>query len=69
MPLTSQPDPDTALALSEWQAAGLLNPTWVKPIIGSLSTRLILRRLGKLAGTDDVCVKSSLGNLLAHRWT
>jgi mRNA interferase MazF len=47
MPLTSQPDPDPKLALSQWRAAGLLKPTWIKPIIGTLSTGLIERGLGK----------------------
>ncbi len=69
MPLTSQPDPNSTLALSQWQASGLLKATWVKPIIGTLSTRLIVRHLGKLAVADDVCVNVALGILLAQRWT
>jgi mRNA interferase MazF len=39
MPLTSQADADSSLALSEWRAAGLLKSSWVKPIVGTLATR------------------------------
>ena len=69
MPLTSQPDPDAALALSQWQASGLLKPTWMKPIIGTLSTRLIERHLGKLPIADDGCVKAALAIVMAQRWS
>ena len=44
MPLTSQPESDASLALSQWRVAGLLKPTWVKPIIGTLTTGLIKKR-------------------------
>lgn len=64
MPLTGQPDPDPALALSQWRAAGLLKPTWVKPIIGTLSTRLIEKRLGNLTNSDEPCVRAALAILL-----
>lgn len=69
MPLTSQPDANPAFELSQWKAAGLLKPTWVKPILGTLSIRLIERLLGKLAAADDRCVKAALSTLLDPRWT
>ena len=69
MPLTSQPDSDASLALSQWRAAGLLKPTWVKPIIGTLTTRLINKRLGKLVDVDEPCVRAALAVLLESRWT
>ena len=69
MPLTSQPDQDAALALSQWRRAGLLKPTSAKPIVGTLSTRLIERRLGKMAEADVECVKAALGILLAQCWS
>jgi mRNA interferase MazF len=68
MPLTSRVEPDAALALSNWQASGLLKPTYVKPIIGTLATRLIEKRLGKLALPDNDCVKAALAILLDNRW-
>ncbi|MEX2171203.1 MAG: type II toxin-antitoxin system PemK/MazF family toxin [Pirellulales bacterium] len=69
MPLTSQPEPDAALALSQWRVAGLLKPTWVKPIIGTLTTGLIEKLLGKLANVDEPCVRAALAILLGPRWT
>lgn len=68
MPLTSQPDPDTSLALSQWRAAGLVKPTWVKPILGTLTTSLIAKRLGKLVNVDEPCVRTALAVLLESRW-
>jgi mRNA interferase MazF len=69
MPLTSQADADSTLALSEWRAAGLRKPTWVKPIIGTLTTRLIERRLGQLVDADHQCVRAAPAILLEARWT
>jgi len=68
MPLTSQAEQEALLALSQWQVSGLLKPTWVKPIIGTLSTRLIERHLGKLTAADEQCIRTALGALLASRW-
>ncbi len=68
MPLTSRAEAEWSLALSNWQAAGLLKPTWIKPIIGTLATRLIEKQLGKLAKPDDQCVKAALAILLDNRW-
>jgi mRNA interferase MazF len=42
MPLTSQPGADQTLALSQWRSAGLLKSSSVKPIIGTVTSRLVL---------------------------
>ena len=63
MPLTSRVEADASLALSHWQTAGLLKATWVKPIIGTLATRLIEKHLGKLAEPDVQCVQTALSIL------
>jgi mRNA interferase MazF len=68
MPLTSQPDRESAFALSQWKGAGLLKPTWVKPLVGTLSVRLVLRRLGGLQKDDEGTVCAALKILLAERW-
>lgn len=68
MPLTSQTEQETSLALSQWQASGLRKPTWVKPIIGTLSTRLIEKHLGKLTEADEPCIRAALDVFLAKRW-
>jgi mRNA interferase MazF len=68
MPVTSQPQAEALLALSQWQISGLLKPSWVKPIIGTLSTRLIEKHLGNLVSADEKAVTAALGILLAQRW-
>jgi len=68
MPLTSRPDQDSALALLHWKGAGSLKSTWIKPLIGTLSVRLVLRRLGGLQKQDEVTVRAALAGLLADRW-
>jgi mRNA interferase MazF len=69
MPLTSRRESQPALALSQWRAAGLVKPTWVKPIIGTFSTRRIEKRIGKLSDADIPCVRAALELLLESRWT
>jgi len=69
MPLTSQAEADTSLALSEWRAAGLLKRSWAKPIIGTLTTRQIEKHLGKLATSDESSIRAALAILLDQRWT
>ncbi len=69
MPLTSREETDNSLALSEWRAAGLLKPTWVKPVIGTLILGLVDKQLGKLAVVDDQCIRAALSLLLDIRWT
>jgi mRNA interferase MazF len=52
MALTSQSQRDTQLRLAEWKAAGLPKPTWLKTVIGTLATSLVVRRLGRLGASD-----------------
>lgn len=59
MPLTSRPETEPALTLSQWRAAGLIKPTWVKPIVGTVSATLIQRRLGQLAAADHAAVRAA----------
>jgi mRNA interferase MazF len=68
MPLTSQIEQDASLALSQWKASGLVKPTWVKPVIGTLSIRLIERHLGRLMAADEQCIRAGLATLVADRW-
>jgi len=45
-----------------WQAAGLLKPSVVKPVFATLEQTLVLRRLGSL-GSDDL---QTLGRAIAE---
>lgn len=52
--ITSQPHGDRLgeVTIAEWQAAGLLKPSVVKPVLTTLDRRLVLKRLGRLGETD-----------------
>ena len=67
MAVTSQFRPVPTLGevwLQDWQAAGLLKPSVVKPLIVSLEQRLILRQLGALAPNDLPALRLSLSQIL-----
>lgn len=46
--------------VEEWQAAGLIKPSIVKPVATTLEQRLVLKRLGRLAGKDRMSLKNML---------
>jgi mRNA interferase MazF len=66
--VTGSKQADPALALDEWRAAGLMKPTWFKPLMATLSSDIIARKLGtlapadhrRLAGVLDVLIEGSL---------
>jgi len=52
-PITSQiTHSGDEIILDNWQAAGLLKPSSVKPLLSSLETRLARRKLGKISPSD-----------------
>lgn len=67
--LTSQDQNDPSLALDQWRIAGLPKPTWIKPLIGTLSVGLIERQLGRIDARDRHCVSAALAMLLTTDWT
>ncbi len=50
--VTSREQAEPGLVLSEWKAAGLVKPTWFKPLIATLASGIIVRRLGALTQPD-----------------
>jgi hypothetical protein len=63
--MTSQPQRDVKLRLSHWKPAGLLKPTWLKPVIGTFAAGLVLRRLGRLHPADRARVGHALRQAIA----
>jgi hypothetical protein len=49
-------------------SGGLPKPTWVKPIIGTLTLALVDRRIGKLAAGDYSAVKAALRELIVAKF-
>ena len=64
-PITSQflNRPDEAI-LDEWQKAGLLKPSVVKPILSSFDTALVRRQLGTLSVSDLKTVRQLFRQIL-----
>jgi len=63
MAVTSQFRPVLALSevsVSEWEAAGLLKPSVIKPVFATLEQALIIRQLGVLAAVDQAALKKAI---------
>jgi mRNA interferase MazF len=50
--------------VTRWRAAGLVRPSTVKAVIGTVRWTLIRRRLGRLAETDQQAVDAKLRSML-----
>ena len=66
--LTSKPQDDKTLSVKYWREAGLLKTTWVKPLIGTVSRKLIERKMGSLSEKDSACVHAALRFLIAPEY-
>lgn len=67
MAVTSQLRPVPALGevwLRHWQAAELLKPSAVKPIITTLEQALVIRKLGVLAAADKDDLRRAIGQII-----
>ena len=67
MPVTSQLRGDGRagdVMLSEWESAGLLKPSAVKPIIATFERSLLIRRLDSLAEDDRDLLKQALAEMI-----
>lgn len=50
--------------LHHWQAASLLKPSVVKPVIATLEQRLVIRTLGRLSSSDQQDLREVLSRIL-----
>lgn len=67
MAITSQLRPSPGAGevwIGQWQAAGLLKPSAVKPVFATLEQMLILRQLGRLDGDDQVALRKVIAETL-----
>jgi mRNA interferase MazF len=67
MAVTSQLRPQVELGetwISEWQAAGLLKPSAVKPVLATLEQRLVIRQLGRLADADEASQRKAIAEII-----
>jgi len=67
MAVTSQLRPKFAIGespIADWQGAGLLKPSVLKPILFTLDRRLVLKRLGSLRDQDLAALRRGLQVIL-----
>lgn len=67
MAVTSQLRPTPALGetwLRRWQAAGLIKPSAVKPVLATLEQGLVIRTLGRLADEDQDALRHAIGQII-----
>lgn len=67
MAITSQFRPCPTLGdvwLLDWQAAGPLKPSAVKPVLATLEQNLVIRRLGILVLPDKTALRPAMSMIL-----
>lgn len=67
MAITSQFRASPALGevwLDQWQSAGLLKPSVIKPIFATLEQSLIIRKLGILAAADQSALHKAIADTI-----
>jgi len=53
IPVTSKEQVDSALKIEEWESAGLLKPSWLKPLVATISGTYVLASLGRIDLSDS----------------
>jgi mRNA interferase MazF len=67
MAITSQIHPAPTVgevAVVHWQAAGLLKPSVIKPLLTTIEASLVIRQLGKLHADDQDSLRKVLAAVL-----
>ncbi|MGH7103379.1 MAG: hypothetical protein ACREFJ_13370 [Acetobacteraceae bacterium] len=67
MAVTSQLHATAALAevwIGQWQAAGPLKPSAVKPVFATIEQRLVIRRLGTLRTVDQAARRQAISAVI-----
>ena len=67
MAITSQLKPSKTMGevpVIEWQKAGLLKASIIKPVMTTIEKRLVLRLLGQLERIDNISLQRELNVIL-----
>ena len=67
MAVTSQIKPASIIGeviIQNWQAAGLLKPSAIKPVITTIEKPLIIKTMGRLKENDQITLQESLKKIL-----
>ena len=52
------------LVITNWEKAGLVKPSVIKPVLATIHKKLVLRKRGKLEDDDIDTLKILLGRIL-----
>jgi mRNA interferase MazF len=67
MAITSQFRPSPTYGevwIGDWQNAGLLKPSAIKPVFATLEQSLVIRRLGRLAAGDQKALRAAIAQII-----
>jgi mRNA interferase MazF len=54
------------IIITDWQSAGLLKASMIKPVITTIEKALILKKLGRLQGVDIPSLKDGLIRIIGN---
>ena len=61
---TTRPWSTLEVEITGWEAAGLLHPCVVKPVVFSIERRMVLKRLGRLHQHDQRALRNAISAIL-----
>ena len=67
MAITSQVKPAQTVGemiVQNWQSAGLLKPSAIKPVITTIERGLVINKLGQLMENDSAVLKRNISSVL-----
>jgi mRNA interferase MazF len=70
MAITSQLRPSPAFGevwIGQWQAAGLIKLSAIKPVFVTLEQAMIIRQLGTISSSDQAALKKAIASILGSR--
>lgn len=68
LPITGVKQLTDQLKINFWQTAGLLKPSWLKPMVTTISVDLVERCLGTIDQKDKVIVTRAIRQLIAKKF-
>jgi mRNA interferase MazF len=67
MAITSQVRPPLAFSealVADWQAAGLIKPSELKPVFTTIEQRLVIRTMGRLSAADAKALREVIADVI-----
>ena len=52
------------IIVGDWQGAGLLKPSAIKPVIATIEKPLVIKTLGQLKDDDQAALRSAIGKIV-----